>query len=165
MKLEKILDNVNSLEKNAFLKIIDNIISNNPKNSKQIDKILSESINNLKGVDNNNIVKIFGLITEEFTEFLKNEFVNTTSQLDIIIDIVIRDRVPIRARHIYCIKIVLDIVISNSVIMTGREETYPYAVDIVGNIIPLDDAIVTVGYHNAVVQAAQYIVVEDNTVI
>ncbi len=91
MKLEKILDNVNSLEKNAFLKIIDNIISNNPKNSKQIDKILSESINNLKGVDNNNIVKIFGLITEEFTEFLKNEFVNTTSQLDIIIDIVIRD--------------------------------------------------------------------------
>jgi len=91
MKLEKILDNVNSLEKNAFLKIIDNIISNNPKNSKQIDKILSESINNLKGVDNSNIVKVFGLITEEFTDFLKNEFVNTTSQLDIIIDIAIRD--------------------------------------------------------------------------
>jgi hypothetical protein len=39
MKLEKILDNVNSLEKNSFLKIIDSIKSCNPKNSKEIDKI------------------------------------------------------------------------------------------------------------------------------
>lgn len=41
MKLEKILENVNSLEKNSFLKIIDNIKSGSPKNSKEIDKILS----------------------------------------------------------------------------------------------------------------------------
>jgi hypothetical protein len=41
MKLEKILDNLNSLEKNSFIKIIDNIIGNGAKNSKEIDKIIS----------------------------------------------------------------------------------------------------------------------------
>ncbi|MCD4664399.1 MAG: hypothetical protein K8R68_03945 [Bacteroidales bacterium] len=91
MKLEKILDKVNSFEKNAFLKIIDNIISGNPKNIKEIDKILSDSIKDLKSVDNINITKVLNLITDEFTESVKAEFVNTTSQLDILIDIIIRD--------------------------------------------------------------------------
>ncbi len=91
MKLKKILDNVNSLEKNSFLKIIDNIKSCNPKNSKEIDKILSDSSNNLKGVDSINIAKVFDLIKDEFAETVKAEFVNTTSQLDILIDIIIKD--------------------------------------------------------------------------
>ena len=91
MKLEKILDNINSLEKNAFLKIIDNIISNEPKNLKRIDKILSENDKNLKNVDNINIAKVFDLVKDEFAEIIKSEFVNTSSQLDIIIDIIIRD--------------------------------------------------------------------------
>jgi hypothetical protein len=39
MKLERILENLNSLEKNSFLKIIDNIKSGNPKNSKGIANI------------------------------------------------------------------------------------------------------------------------------
>ena len=43
MRLEKILDKVNSLEKNSFLKIIDNIISSNPVNHREIEKILSEN--------------------------------------------------------------------------------------------------------------------------
>lgn len=91
MKLEKILDNVNSLEKNSFLKIIDNIKSCNPRNSKEIDKILSDSSTNLKGVDSMNIAKVFNLIKDEFAETVKAEFVNTTSQLDILIDIIIKD--------------------------------------------------------------------------
>ncbi|MCF6341715.1 MAG: hypothetical protein L3J31_02785 [Bacteroidales bacterium] len=91
MKLEKILDTVNSLEKNAFLKIIDSIISNEPKNIKKIEKILSDNNKNLKSVDNINIAKVFELIKEEFSELVKAEFVNTTSQLDILIDIIIRD--------------------------------------------------------------------------
>jgi len=91
MKLEKILDKVNSLEKNAFLKIIDNIKSGNPKNSKEIDKVLSESSNDLKSVDSINIAKVFSLVKEEFAETVKLEFVNTTSQLDILIDIIIKD--------------------------------------------------------------------------
>jgi hypothetical protein len=91
MKLEKILDNVNSLEKNSFLKIIDNIKSCNPKNSKEIDKILSESSIDLKSVDSINIAKVFNLVKNEFAETVKAEFVNTTSQLDIFIDILIKD--------------------------------------------------------------------------
>ena len=91
MKLEKILDNVNSLEKNSFLKIIDNIKSSNPKNCKEIDKILSDSSNDLKSVDSINIAKVFNLVKSEFAETVKTEFVNTTSQLDILIDILIKD--------------------------------------------------------------------------
>ncbi|MFA5228987.1 MAG: hypothetical protein WC446_04485 [Candidatus Paceibacterota bacterium] len=91
MKLENILDNVNSLEKNSFLKIIDNIKSSNPKNCKEIDKILSDSSNDLKSVDSINIVKVFNLVKSEFAETVKTEFINTTSQLDIFIDILIKD--------------------------------------------------------------------------
>jgi hypothetical protein len=91
MKLEKILDNLNSFEKNSFLKIIDGILSENPKNEKLIDKILLESDRNLKNMDNINIVKVFHLVKEEFTEFIKGEFVKTSSQFDILIDIITRD--------------------------------------------------------------------------
>jgi vacuolar-type H+-ATPase subunit H len=71
MKLEKILDDVNSLEKNSFLKIIDNIKSCNPKNSKEIDRILSDGSDNLKGVESANIAKIFELTKDEFAEIVK----------------------------------------------------------------------------------------------
>ena len=91
MKLQKILDQINSLEKNSFLKIIDNIKSSNPKNSKEIDKILSESSSDLKSVDSINIAKVFNLVKNEFAETVRAEFVNTTSQLDILIDIIIKD--------------------------------------------------------------------------
>ena len=91
MKLEKILDNLGSLEKNSFIKIIDNIIANKPKNFKEIDKILSASDKGLKSVDSQNIATIFNLIEDEFTETIKNEFLDTSSQLDILIDIITRD--------------------------------------------------------------------------
>ena len=99
MKIEKILDNVNSLDKNAFLKIIDNIINCSPKNNKEIDKILSDNNQDLKSADNINIAKIFGLITEEFTNSVLAEFVNTTSQLDILIDIISKDGNAILSRE------------------------------------------------------------------
>lgn len=91
MKLEKILDKLGSIEKNSFIKIIDNIISKNPKNNKEIDKILSSSDKGLKSVDNQNISKIFALTSNEFQEQIKCEFQEITSQLDILIDIIIRD--------------------------------------------------------------------------
>lgn len=91
MKLEKILDNVNSLEKNSFIKIVDTIKSSNPKNSKEIDKVLSDSSTELKNADSINIVNVFELTKTEFAETVRAEFVNTTSQLDILIDIIIKD--------------------------------------------------------------------------
>lgn len=91
MKLEKILDKANSLEKNSFIKIIDNIITNNPKNSNEIEKILSDTDKGLKKVDNVVISKIFNLVEVEFSQLIRAEFVNTSSQLDILSDIIIRD--------------------------------------------------------------------------
>lgn len=91
MKLEKILDKLGSIEKNSFIKIIDNIISKSPKKAKEINKILSSSDKGLKSVDNQNISKIFNLVSEEFQEHIKCEFQEITSQLDILIDIIIRD--------------------------------------------------------------------------
>jgi len=91
MKLQKILDNLNSLEKNSFIKIIVNIIANNPKNLKEVEKILSNSDKELKSADSANIDKIFKLVRSEFADVILSEFVNTTSQLDILIDILTRD--------------------------------------------------------------------------
>lgn len=91
MKLEKILDKLGSLEKNSFIKIIDNIISKNPKKLKEIEKILSSSDKGLKSVDNQNVTNIFNLISAEFTEHIVCEFQEANSQLDILIDIIIRD--------------------------------------------------------------------------
>ncbi len=91
MKLENILDRLGSIEKNSFIKIIDTIISKSPKNEKEINKILSSSDKGLKSVDNQNISKIFALTQEEFQDYVKCEFQEITTQLDILIDIIIRD--------------------------------------------------------------------------
>ncbi|MGO4919494.1 hypothetical protein [Maribacter spongiicola] len=91
MKLESILDRLGSIEKNSFIKIIDNIISKNPKNGKEIEKILSSSDKGLKSVDNQNISTIFNLTSSEFKGYIECEFQEITSQLDILIDIIIRD--------------------------------------------------------------------------
>ena len=83
---------MNSLEKNSFIKIIDNILVNKPKNSIEIEKILAESdIAGLKNLDNIIISKIFTLVEDEFSQVIKSEFVYTSSQLDILTDIVTRD--------------------------------------------------------------------------
>lgn len=91
MRLDTILDKVNSLEKNSFLKIIDTIISSKPKKHKEIEKFLSDVNTNLKGVDSIIISSVFNLIQNEFSECIKQEFLNTTSQLDILVDIIIKD--------------------------------------------------------------------------
>ena len=91
MKLEKILDLLNSFEKNSFLKIIDSIISENPKISGQIDKILIDGSKDLKNLDNLNVSKVFSVVKNEFKKYVHGEFVHTTSQLDILTDILTRD--------------------------------------------------------------------------
>lgn len=91
MKLDKILDLLNSFEKNSFLKILDGILSSRLKNSKEIDKILAETSKDIKSIDSINVAKVFELIKSEFSECVLNEFTNTASQLDILIDIISRD--------------------------------------------------------------------------
>lgn len=91
MKLEKVLDKLNSFEKNSFLKIVDGILSEDPKNGDKVDKILSETDKELKNVDNINISKVFNLVQDEFYSFIKEEFTKTNNQLDILIDIISRE--------------------------------------------------------------------------
>lgn len=91
MKLEKVLEELNSFEKHSFLKILESLRLQNPKNSKAVDKILSQHDNEIRNIDNINICRVFNLLQEEFKECIHQEFLKTTSQIDILIDIIIRD--------------------------------------------------------------------------
>lgn len=91
MRLEKILDQLNSFEKNSFLKILDNIIAEKPSKSKDIDRILNDASGDLKAMDSLNISKVFSLVRDEFSGYLKEQFMSSTSQVGILSDIIIRD--------------------------------------------------------------------------
>lgn len=91
MKLAKILENLNSFEKNSFLKIIDGLIDGGVSRSKEIQKILNENSRDLKSVDNLNVSKVFEHLEQEFIEHIVLELSNTTSQLDVLVDIISRD--------------------------------------------------------------------------
>jgi hypothetical protein len=92
MKLERILESLNSLEKNSFIKIIDNIISGTPKNTKTVESLLSNSEQEgLKNLENVAVSKIFSLVEEEYSKEVGKQFLDATSQFDILIDIITRD--------------------------------------------------------------------------
>lgn len=91
MKLELVLNYLNSFEKNSFLKVVDSILSDKPKNHKKINSILAQLDGRLKNADNISVAKVLELINNEYSDVVKEEFLNTTSQLDILIDIITRD--------------------------------------------------------------------------
>lgn len=100
MKLEKILDRLNTIEKTSFSKIIDGIISKRPKNIKEIDKILSTySDVNLRSLDSHLFSKVFELVEDEYYHFLNETIDRSVSQLDILIDILIKDGNCIMSRE------------------------------------------------------------------
>lgn len=91
MKLEKILDKLNSFEKNAFLKIVTGIVANT-KEPKEIDRILDcASCKDLKAFDSMQIAEVFNQIESDFVEYVEGEYFKATSQLDLLIDILSRD--------------------------------------------------------------------------
>jgi len=100
MKLERILDKLNTIEKISFSKILDFIINNRPKNYREIDKILNNySDRELKKLDSHIIAKVFSLVEDEYFEHLNKEINRSVSQLDILIDILIRDGNSIMSRE------------------------------------------------------------------
>lgn len=91
MKLEKVLDKLNSFEKNAFLKVINNIIANK-KDTKAIDNILDcGTCKDLKNFDSIQVAGVFQQIEKEYIEYILTEYSKATSQFDLLIDIVSRD--------------------------------------------------------------------------
>ncbi len=96
MKLTNVLDRLNSLEKNSFIKIIDNLISEGPVNKKEIDLILTQSDGQLKNVDNENISKVFELVNGSFSDYLNHESVGLTRPQDAL-----RKVVDLRGRFLH----------------------------------------------------------------
>lgn len=91
MKLAKILDTLNSFEKNSFLKIVDNLIEGGVGKSKEIQALLSDGSRDLKSVDHINVARVFTHLEHEFIEHIQAELGSTTSQLDVLVDIISRD--------------------------------------------------------------------------
>ena len=90
MKLEKILEKLNSLEKGQFLKIINNL-SSAEKNNPQLEAILNRSDSNLKNADAVQVAQAFEALSERFVDFIMDDYTKVSSQLDILLNIITRD--------------------------------------------------------------------------
>ena len=91
MRLMKILDIAGQLEKSSFLRLIDTTSSDLRKSNTNIDKILTESEGYIKKIDNAAVVKLFNLIRPQLLNHYKEQMQYNEMQLDILIDIIIRD--------------------------------------------------------------------------
>lgn len=89
MKLAQVLDQTNSLEKNSFYKILNNLIDKNPK--EEIESLLSSESKLVKDFDNVLITTIFNLLKIEYKNYLFGELNLNISQIDMVLDIIIRD--------------------------------------------------------------------------
>jgi len=100
MKLEQILDKLNSIEKTSFSKIIDCILTSRPKNVREVDKLLlNYSDKNLRSLDSSLFSKVFELVKVEYQQYLNEQISNSVSQLDILLDILIKDGNCIMSRE------------------------------------------------------------------
>lgn len=90
MKLEKVLDKLNSLEKGAFIKIINGFLAAG-NTTKEIEGILAEKDGNLKNADSIQLAQIFNLVSDRYAKYIKDEYTKTSSQLDILLDLITRD--------------------------------------------------------------------------
>jgi len=91
MRLIDVLDTINQIEKSAFLKILDGFCSDLRKSKPKIDKILSKGDGQLKNVDDENIVQLFVLLSIRYKKHLQEKIKFSDYQLDILVDILIRD--------------------------------------------------------------------------
>jgi len=71
MKLLKILGIVNQIEKISFLKILDGFCGEFRKMTPTVEKILTEGDNQLKNVDDKNIIRLFNLLSEKYSNPLQ----------------------------------------------------------------------------------------------
>jgi hypothetical protein len=90
MNLIKVFEQTNFQEKGSFYKILNYLIEQS--RSKEIDEILSSNSSaDINKFENDNIVKLFTLLNGDYHQFLQTELGSNISQLDIFIDILIRD--------------------------------------------------------------------------
>lgn len=90
MKLERILERLNSLEKGQFIKVINNL-SSEEKNNTKLNAILSQADSNLKNADAVQLVQAFEALADRYVAFVKEDYSRVSSQLDILLNIITRD--------------------------------------------------------------------------
>lgn len=90
MKLERILEKLNSLEKGQFLKIINNL-SIDEKNNPKLEAILSRADSNLKNADAIQVTQAFDALSSRYVAFVMDDYSKVSSQLDILLNIITRD--------------------------------------------------------------------------
>lgn len=90
MKLSKVLEITNFQEKGSFYKILTNLIEKS-SNQDAINKVLNDSNIQFKELDNENISKLFDIVSQEYLSFITGEITSNISQIDLILDILIRD--------------------------------------------------------------------------
>lgn len=91
MRLIKVLDIINQIEKSSFLKLLDGFCAGSRKTTPKINKILSEYDGQIKNIDDENIVKIFNLLKDCYRTHLTEKVKYSKYHLDILVDIIIRD--------------------------------------------------------------------------
>lgn len=91
MRLFDVLNTVNQIEKSSFLKILDGFCSEIRKSEPKIDQIFSEGDGQLKNVDDENIADLFYILIPQYTSHLNEKIKYSDYQLDILVDILIRD--------------------------------------------------------------------------
>lgn len=89
MRLINVLDSTNTLEKNSFYKILEQIVEEN--RSVEVEEILSSNNRELKNIDNENVAKLFNVVREDYKCLVEGVLENSLSQLDVLIDILIKD--------------------------------------------------------------------------
>ncbi|MFT5819374.1 MAG: hypothetical protein ACI8ZM_000597 [Crocinitomix sp.] len=89
MKLLKVLDRTNTLEKNSFYKILDQLVEENT--NVEVEEILSVNNRELKNIDNENITRVFELVRVNYKGVVEAMLESSLNQLDILIDILIKD--------------------------------------------------------------------------
>lgn len=90
MKLEKVLEKLNSLEKGQFLKIINNL-SASEKNNPKLEAILSQADSNLKNADAIQVTQAFEVLSNRYVDFIMDDYSKVASQLDVLLNIITRD--------------------------------------------------------------------------
>ena len=90
MKLERILERLNSLEKGQFIKII-NSLSSEEKNNPKLEAILSQADSNLKNADAIQLSQAFEALANPYVAYVMEDYSKISSQLDILLNIITRD--------------------------------------------------------------------------
>jgi hypothetical protein len=98
MKLLKLIGKLNQFEKNSFIRILESLSNQARHNNEEVDEILSDNDALLKNADDENIVKLFFAVREQYKRFIQEQLDLNDSQLSLLCSILTRDGNSIMSR-------------------------------------------------------------------